>query len=53
MSFVGRNRGRHGLNIDISSNRDIANSEDTRPLLEILFFRRVEGGDVDLQWPAG
>ena len=36
--FVGRNRERHGLTTDNSPNRDIANSEDTGPLLEILFW---------------
>ena len=41
-SFVGRNRRRHGLTIYIYSNRDISNSEDTGPLLEIRFPE--EGG---------
>ena len=42
LSFVGRSRGMHRLTIDNSSNRDIANSEDTGPLLEISFWE--EGG---------
>ena len=42
--FWGRNRGRHGLTIDNSPNRDFANSEDTGPLIEILFLEEGRRG---------
>ena len=44
MSLVGGTRGQNGLTINISPNRELADSGDTSPLLEIRLLE--EGGSV-------